>query len=145
MRELTLCSGALNLVRSHALNSLPNEAVGLLGGDENWIFATAVPLCNRRGAGEFFVDPYEQFLAERAIKEMGFSVLAVYHSHPYGGTEPSKEDLVFARVNQRLQIILAINFATQSDTEPVMDMSAYQVVRDKLRRYRIRLSCANSE
>lgn len=51
---------------------------------------------NLAGPHEFFADPFAQYLAERRLSREGLSVIAIYHSHPGGGTELSDADRMAA-------------------------------------------------
>jgi [CysO sulfur-carrier protein]-S-L-cysteine hydrolase len=85
-------------ILSHARGSRPQEAVGLLGGTrEGWV-RRALPLPNLAGGDKRFIaDPFAQFCALRRLKSEHLELLAIYHSHPGGGVEPSQEDLEYAK------------------------------------------------
>jgi len=93
---------------AHARANLPNEAVGLLVGSTGRPTA-AIPLPNVARRGEFLADPYAQFLAERRIRDEGAQLLAIYHSHPRGGTRLSPLDVKFGRERPCLHVVIAID------------------------------------
>jgi [CysO sulfur-carrier protein]-S-L-cysteine hydrolase len=108
MDHLVLPHRLYEQIVDHVQRALPLEAVGMLGGHQYGKVTMAIPLENLSGPGGFFVDPYCQFQAQRKLKESGLSLLAVYHSHPGGGAQPSITDLRFAASLDLVQIIIAL-------------------------------------
>jgi proteasome lid subunit RPN8/RPN11 len=104
----------------HAIEVLPDEAVGLLGGADREV-QTRIPLPNLLGSTQFLADPHAQFLALRQLAAEGREPVAVYHSHPGGGVRPSEEDLAFARRLPYLQLIIALGRAHN----PAVEVAAY--------------------
>ncbi len=98
-----------------ASRALPREAVGFLAGngDSAESFVSLEHIGDDR---HFLVPPQSQFLAEREIRLRNQKVLAVFHSHPDGGTGLSPEDVAFAARQPWLQVVLAF---------PSHDPSAY--------------------
>lgn len=94
----------------HAREARPREAVGLLAGTSLREVEIAVRLKNIASDSRSFVaDPYDQFLAFRLLESRGLELLAIYHSHPGGGTQPSQLDLEFARRWGCLHLIVAVD------------------------------------
>jgi proteasome lid subunit RPN8/RPN11 len=56
----------------------------------------------------FIADPFEQFCALRRLQSHNWQLLAIYHSHPGGGVDPSPEDLVYARRWSCIHLIVAV-------------------------------------
>lgn len=87
-------------MQAHVQNCLPEEACGLVAGDEitpvsNLGHARAVyPVTNiLRSPVRFRMDPSEQLAAFLAMEAQGWDLLAIYHSHPNGPDCPSPTDL----------------------------------------------------
>jgi proteasome lid subunit RPN8/RPN11 len=96
--RLILSGHLRDQILSHARKSQPNEAVGLLGGNSDGRVTLALPLPNIAVENKRFVaDPFEQFSALRRLKSEDLQLLAIYHSHPDGGVDPSEEDLEYAK------------------------------------------------
>jgi proteasome lid subunit RPN8/RPN11 len=81
----------LQIVR-HVTQAAPMEAVGIIGGLANGRAHSVIELPNLAGPHEFFADPFAQYQAERRFSREGLSVIAIYHSHPGGGTTLSDAD-----------------------------------------------------
>lgn len=81
---------------SHALQCLPAEACGLLGGireGEKRIVARVYKLSNVDNSPEHFsMDPKEQFAAVKDMRSNGWELLGNFHSHPESPSRPSEED-----------------------------------------------------
>ncbi|HEX7974019.1 MAG TPA: M67 family metallopeptidase [Anaerolineales bacterium] len=95
-------------ILDHAREALPMEAVGLLGGQPNGWVERVIPLPNLAGSKTFIADPFAQFQAEKALKQAGLALLAVYHSHPGGGAQLSDADRLLASPKATIQVVIAL-------------------------------------
>jgi proteasome lid subunit RPN8/RPN11 len=83
---------------SHALDVAPHECCGLIGGNDARA-QTVYPL--RNVATDPFVTyeaaPEDLFAAQRAMRDRGEQLLAIYHSHPRSNDpQPSETDVRLA-------------------------------------------------
>ena len=79
----------------HALESYPNECCGLLVGNGDRI--EIVQLANIEASPYAFqMDPKELVASYARMEDLGWELLAIYHSHPYGEAYPSATDLLIA-------------------------------------------------
>ena len=99
---------------THARAALPHEAVGLLAGSTGRVTA-AIPLPNIAPCDEFLADPHAQYLAERRIRRDGAQLVAIYHSHPAGGTQLSPSDVKFGSERSCLHVVIAFDPARPGD------------------------------
>ena len=80
-------------MQDHIAVCYPEEGCGLVAGTGN----TAVeilPITNQsHSQTHFTMDPLEQLEAFYKIEKKGMSLLAIYHSHPYGPRFPSAHDV----------------------------------------------------
>lgn len=107
---LTLSSELCRQILSHARTARPREAVGLLGGSATGQVLTAVPLPNiAHSNNAFLADPYAQFCALRTLQARDLRLLAIYHSHPGGGVDPSHDDLAYAKQWSCVHLIIAVD------------------------------------
>src|SRR5216684_5813006 len=98
VKQVILSPEVRRHVIDHIRESLPKEAVGILAGTVEGKIELVVPLLNiSQDRRSFVADPFEQYLALRRIKSMGLELLAIYHSHPGGGSDPSADDLKYAQ------------------------------------------------
>lgn len=93
MSGLILPEPVLQAVRAHALETAPDECVGLLFGRGDRV-ARRVPLTNVSPVPRthFFADPQELFRALKDADARGDDLLASYHSHPHSAPFPSEVD-----------------------------------------------------
>jgi proteasome lid subunit RPN8/RPN11 len=84
-----------------------HEAVGFMAERHNsGEVSTLVRLNNHSSdpAVGFFVEPWEQFRAETKLKEAGYKIVGVYHSHTISEARPSKADTAMARPGELMAI-----------------------------------------
>jgi len=67
-----------------------------------------LPLPNIAGSGAFLADPYAQYLALKRLRTGRRHLLAIYHSHPGGGAEPSESDVLWGSAWPCAHLIVAL-------------------------------------
>ena len=81
---------------AHALEDLPNECCGMVGGGDGAASAV-IPVANAAASPlRFEMDPQGQYNALKQIEEEGGELLAIYHSHTKSAAEPSQTDINLA-------------------------------------------------
>ncbi len=101
---------------AHVDRVFPEECVGFLAGIGTDV-SLVVPFPNSAGLRSFFVEPYDQYLAEQRIKEDGLELIAIYHSHPHGCCCMSETDLHFAKRWDCIQVVIAISVQDRYSTQ----------------------------
>lgn len=93
-----------------ARDALPHEACGLLAG-ESGIVREVIPLTNVEhnpvGCG-WRADSREQLRAFERIDDMGWQLLAIYHSHPRSAAYPSERDIEHALYPDAWYVIISL-------------------------------------
>ena len=93
---------------AQAYAELPNEACGLLVGEES-IVTKQHALTNIDHSPEHFsFDPTEQFQVFRSARTEGLEIVANYHSHPETPSRPSVEDIRLAYDPNILYLIVSL-------------------------------------
>jgi proteasome lid subunit RPN8/RPN11 len=93
---------AWSIIERHLERAYPKEGCGILLGTqdgENREAAMAIPCRNAyegEQEGRFQLDPEEQLAAERRARELGLSVVAIFHSHPDCDAYFSSTDLRYS-------------------------------------------------
>lgn len=77
----------------HVLSCLPQEACGLLGGEDGRVLSVRPVKNTSRNPYRFRMDPDAQIKAMFEIEEEGHQIVAIYHSHPVGHEVPSEIDI----------------------------------------------------
>ena len=103
-----------------ARTELPNECCGLLAGvrEKDVLRVIAChPLVNELASPtKFLSDGPSMLAADRAIREAGHEILAIYHSHPTSEPIPSRTDLEWAEYYADvIHFIIGLN-----DAEPLL-------------------------
>lgn len=111
---LVLSTEASATIAAHAVQTYPDECVGLLLGtldDEQKQCVVAFPVENR-WAGQvslaesdnpesrrdrFYLDPRDYLRADREARARGLDIIGCYHSHPNYPPTPSERDRVGAQ------------------------------------------------
>src|SRR6516165_4379874 len=89
-------------IERHLEAAYPNEGCGILLGTERDGVREAsvvIPCRNAYQGGQedrFELDPLEQFAAEKRARELGLSVVAIFHSHPDCDAYFSSTDLRYS-------------------------------------------------
>ena len=105
--RLTIRRAALDVIRRHADDDLPNECCGLLIGRAGMV-ERAAPARNLRASPDrYLVDPADHCAAIRSARAGGFEVVGVYHSHPTGSLRPSAVDRREASYREFVYLIVS--------------------------------------
>ena len=89
---LTLPAALLDALLAHAAAESPRECCGVLGG-VNGVVTHALPVENELASPTAFrTAPRAMLAADRALREAGVELLAVYHSNPTSAAVPSVTD-----------------------------------------------------
>ena len=91
--SLHLTPAALDEIIAHARQDAPLEACGYIG-EKDGLASRIIRLTNADASPEHFsLIPAEQFAAVKALRQNGYRLRAVYHSHPASPARPSDEDI----------------------------------------------------
>jgi proteasome lid subunit RPN8/RPN11 len=97
---------------AHAAACLPNEACGLLAGQETdgvCQVEQVYLMTNIDASNEHFsIDPREQLAAIRDMRQHGWTLVGNWHSHPETPSRPSEEDIRLAFDSSQRYLILSL-------------------------------------
>ncbi|HZR45859.1 MAG TPA: M67 family metallopeptidase [Candidatus Manganitrophaceae bacterium] len=124
---------------SHAQSEAPNECCGLLGGrgeiveeiyritnlpaDDPKIADLKVPADRRF---RYMMDPKEQLLAFKKMREGGTTLVGIYHSHPHSPAYPSATDVRLAFYSDVWYLIISL----EEKERP--QLRAFRIVEGKI-------------
>ncbi len=92
-RELVLKRAHMFAMQRHINYEAPLEACGILGGRSDAV-ELVLPVRNAAASKvRFRMDPTAQLRAMTQIEQEGLEMLAIFHSHPKGPSEPSATDI----------------------------------------------------
>lgn len=101
----------LGEIGAHAREASPAECCGLVGGGAGRA-RTVYRLTNvaRDPLTSYEGEPRELFAAQRAMRERGEDLIAIYHSHPRSAAPaPSARDVRLAYYPQALHLIVGLD------------------------------------
>lgn len=80
-------------VVNHVVKNLPEEACGLLAGNNNKV-TIVIPISNQlHSRVKYFMEPVELLKGLEKIEAEQLDLLAIFHSHPEGPFRPSETDV----------------------------------------------------
>lgn len=96
---------------AHARDAAPHECCGLIGGTGDGLLQTVYRLRNLAGNPQVTYEaaPEDLFAAQRAMRECGEQLLAIYHSHPRSvDPTPSETDVRLAYYPSAVYFIVGL-------------------------------------
>ena len=90
---LTITKFDLQSIFDHCNAGYPDEACGILGGRDGRVEKVYCMTNARPGPTTYEMDPEEQFRVMKDIRETGFAMVGMFHSHPGGHAYPSSVDV----------------------------------------------------
>ncbi len=133
--SLTIRRAAVDVIRGHAADDLPNECCGLLIGRAGSIERAARARNLRSAPDRYLVDPADHCAALRSARASGLHVVGVYHSHPAGSLRPSAVDRREASYREFVYLIVSPRAATHG----AADLAAYCLTSDDFREIALRI------
>ncbi len=124
--SLTIRRDAVDVMRRHAADDLPNECCGLLIGGAGSVKRAARARNLRSSPDRYLVDPADHCAAIRSARASGLQVVGVYHSHPAGSLRPSAVDRREASYREFVYLIVSPRAAIQG----AADLAAYRLTAD---------------
>lgn len=109
MSKLRLSLAQLEAVIAHALSRAPEEACGILAGDDTGAVKRVFAMQNAdRSETTYAMDSREQFEVFDEIRSEGLELLAIFHSHPSSEAYPSARDLELAFYPEAYYLIVSL-------------------------------------
>jgi proteasome lid subunit RPN8/RPN11 len=93
MKALKISNSDWLSMKQHVEAAYPLEACGLLAGNDHYVVKVIAIRNIAPSIHRYRMDPAQQVKAQFDIEESGLDLLAIYHSHPEGGVEPSVIDI----------------------------------------------------
>lgn len=108
----------LKEIIKHCQDEYPKEACGVVAGEivknkkcnMKRIAKKVYKMKNTSDAPEtcYFMEPPEQFSVFKEMREMGYELLGIYHSHTNSPAYPSKRDMDLAFYPEAIYIIISL-------------------------------------
>ncbi len=105
VKELWLTTEQYQQMQTDVTDRVPEEACGILAGVDQHV-SNVFPTTNTlHSPVRFRIEPKEQLDVFNQMDEMGWDLLAIYHSHPSGPDHPSITDIQEAYYPEALHLI----------------------------------------
>ena len=121
--SLTIRRAALDAIRRHAADDLPNECCGLLIGGPGSVEHALRARNLRPSPNRYLIDPADHCAALRTARASGLQVVGAYHSHPTGSLRPSAVDRQEASYREFVYLIVSPRSAARG----AADLAAYRL------------------
>jgi proteasome lid subunit RPN8/RPN11 len=111
MKAIPVSKKAYADMISHAKAGFPNEACGILAGSKDGGEAgTFYAMKNADAASvSYFMDPKEQLLVFKAMREKGLEMRGIFHSHVASEAYPSQKDVRLAFYPEVSYLIVSLS------------------------------------
>jgi proteasome lid subunit RPN8/RPN11 len=93
---------------AHCREAYPDEACGLLAGSGARVTALFEMTNTEPSPVSYFMDPKEQFIAMKEMREKGLQMVGIFHSHPQSPSYPSPKDVSLACYDDAVYIIVSL-------------------------------------
>ncbi|MBF0605807.1 MAG: M67 family metallopeptidase [Nitrospirae bacterium] len=113
----------VNRILTHAMQTAPQECVGLLSGSQRQIKGWHPMTNDLHHERRFLADPSQQIQIMKDLRHRGEEIVAIYHSHPGSAAQPSSRDLQESHYPDALYLIVSL------DTLGRLDMNGF-LLRD---------------
>lgn len=119
---ITIPRPLVNQILAHAQHAGDAEVCGLVGAHAGEpLHCYPVTNVAEQPARRFIMDPQGQIDAQRAMRERGEELWAIYHSHPDEPALPSITDVVELTYPDALYLIVSLN------TKGVLELRAFHM------------------
>lgn len=105
---LILKKELLKMITEHAIREFPNEACGILAGNQGRV-KKVYEMANAEKSPEvFFMDAREQLKVMKEIRNERQEMVGIYHSHVASDAYPSSHDVELALYPEVSYVIISI-------------------------------------
>jgi [CysO sulfur-carrier protein]-S-L-cysteine hydrolase len=121
----------LNKIIAHCRSVYPHEACGLLAG-KGRVVEKSYEMTNLDHSNvSYLMDPAEQFKAMKEMRQEGRDMVAIYHSHPHSGAQPSAKDVELAFYPDSVYMIVGL----LAEERP--EIRAFEIIDSEVREIEI--------
>jgi len=105
---LSLKKELLKMITEHAIREFPNEACGILAGNQGRAERVYEMVNAEKSPETFFMDAREQLKVMKEIRNKGEEMIGIYHSHVASLAYPSSHDVELALYPEASYVIISI-------------------------------------
>ncbi len=105
---LTLKKEFFERIVKQCRQEYPNEACGILAGKDGRVEKIYKMINVEKSPSFFSMNPAEQFKVNKDIRNLGFEMIGIYHSHVKSRAYPSSEDVELAFYPEVSYVIVSL-------------------------------------
>jgi len=106
--QLVIPCHLFNEIIAHCKEVYPNEACGILAGKDR-IVQKVYKMTNIENSGvSYMMEPKEQFIVMKELREQGLGMEAIYHSHPHSDVYLSPKDISLAFYPDSIYVVVSL-------------------------------------
>lgn len=121
-----------NELIEHSKRESPNEACGILAGEEGKVTKVYQMTNTDKSSKTFFMDPKQQLKVMKEIRNSGLEMLGIYHSHPETEAYPSAHDVELAFYPESSYAIVSI----KDRNNPII--RSFKIVKGKINKEEVK-------
>lgn len=128
----------LEEIIKHCQDEYPKEACGVVAGEigHQSIEKTVKKVYKMKNTSDapetcYFMESQEQFSVFKEIREMGYELLGIYHSHTNSPAYPSKRDMDLAFYPEAIYLIVSL----QNFNKP--EIKGFKIVEEEIKEEKI--------
>jgi proteasome lid subunit RPN8/RPN11 len=106
--RLIVPSHLLDEIIKHCKEEYPNEACGILAGKDGIVHKVYKMKNIEQSAFSYMMEPGEQFIVMKKMRENSLEMTAIYHSHPHADVYPSPRDINMAFYQDSFYMIVSL-------------------------------------
>lgn len=106
--QLVIPIHLLDEIIAHCREIYPNEACGILAGRGSVVQKVYKMTNIENSSVSYMMEPREQFIVMKELREQGLGMEAIYHSHPYSDAYPSPKDTNLAFYPDSVYVIVSL-------------------------------------
>jgi len=130
MKQLKIPSDIFKSVLSHCISTYPIEACGILAGKGDTVKKLYRTKNTEKSGVSYFMDPEEQFKIFKEMRDEGYEMTAIYHSHPYAEAYPSQKDIRLAFYPDSVYVIVGL-------IHEIPEVKAFEIKDEKIKEVEI--------
>ena len=105
---LTISKRLLNDIMDHSKTEYPNEACGILAGEDGEVRRVCRMSNSDRSSKTYMMDPSEQFRVFKELRRDKLELSAIYHTHVASEAYPSETDKKLAFYPEAAYVIVSL-------------------------------------
>ena len=109
METLVIPPDIFDAMVAYCKSGYPNEMCGILAGKGNRISKLYTMSNIEPSPVSYLMEPKEQFIAMKDMRENNLSMIAIFHSHPASVPYPSQKDIGLAFYDDCAYVIVGLS------------------------------------